>query len=108
MNKKEHIMNKNEQLSTFDRLMQNEDFKAKFAAGYQEFLLSELLIAIRENDQLSVRQLAKETNISPSVIQNIRSGKQKDMKISNFLQIAQACGYRLILEKGEERISLVL
>jgi hypothetical protein len=29
------------------------------------------------------------------------------MNISNFLQIVQSCGYRLILEKGEERISLV-
>ena len=41
-------------------------------------------------------------------IQDICSGKQKDLKISNFLQVAKACGYRLILEKGEERISLVL
>lgn len=106
--KKEHIMNKMDQLSTFDRLMQNPDFKAKFETGYQEFLLSELLIAIMENDHISVRQLAKTANISPSVIQNIRSGKQKDMKISNFLQIAQACGYHLILEKGEDRISLTL
>ncbi|MBD2628216.1 helix-turn-helix domain-containing protein [Trichormus variabilis] len=100
-------MKKIEQLSTFDRMMQNPDFKAKFEPGYQEFLLSELLISMMENDHISIAQLAEEVNISPAVIQDICSGQQKDMKISNFLQIVQSCGYRLILEKGEERISLV-
>lgn len=105
--KKEDIVKKIEQLSTLDRMMQSPDFKAKFAAGYQEFLLSELLISIMENDHISIAQLAEEVNISPAVIQDICSGQQKDMNISNFLQIVQSCGYRLILEKGEERISLV-
>ncbi|MGM3306730.1 helix-turn-helix domain-containing protein [Anabaena sp. WFMT] len=100
-------MKKIEQLSTLDRMMQNPDFKAKFEAGYQEFLLSELLISIMENDHISIAQLAEEVNISPAVIQDICSGQQKDMKISNFLQIVKSCGYRLILEKGEDRISLV-
>jgi predicted transcriptional regulator len=100
-------MSKFDNLSTFERMMQNPDFQAKFETGYQNFLLSELLIAMMENDDLSIRQLAKEVNISPSVIKDICSGKQKDMKISNFLQVVKACGYRLILEKGEERISLV-
>ena len=99
-------MKKINDLSTFDQMMENPDFKAKFDQGYQEFLLSELLISLMENDQKSVRQLAKEANISPSVIQDIRSGKQKDIKISNFLQVIKACGYKLILEKGENRISL--
>ncbi|MFM6036395.1 MAG: hypothetical protein ACKPHZ_19300 [Dolichospermum sp.] len=44
-------MQKNEQLSTFDRMMQNPDFKAKFTSGYEEFLLSELLISIMENGE---------------------------------------------------------
>lgn len=100
-------MKKIEELSTFDRMMQSPDFKAKLAAGYQEFLLSELLISIMENDHISIAQLAEEVNIPPAIIQDICSGQQKDMNISNFLQIVQSCGYRLILEKGEERISLV-
>ena len=99
-------MSKIDKLSTFERKMQNPDFKAKFETGYQNFLLSELLIAMIKNDHISIEQLAKEVNISPSVIQDICSGKQKDLKISNFLEVATACGYRLILEKGEERISL--
>ncbi len=100
-------MNKNNESSTFNKLMENPEFKAKLEEGYQEFLLSELLISLMENDQKSVRQLAKEAKISPSVIQDIRSGKQKDLKLTNLLQIVKACGYRLTLEKGEERIYLV-
>jgi hypothetical protein len=45
-----------------------------------------------------------EVGLSPTVIQNIRSGKQKDIKLENFKNIVKACGYDLVLEKGEERI----
>ncbi|MBC5797198.1 helix-turn-helix transcriptional regulator [Sphaerospermopsis sp. LEGE 00249] len=72
-------MKNNEQLSTFDRMMQNDDFQAKFASGYQEFLLSELLIYIMENNHISVEQLAQKVNLSPAVIQDICSGKQNDI-----------------------------
>ncbi len=99
-------MNKNKEKSTFDQMMENPDFKAKFEEGYGEFLLSELLIELMENDQKSVNQLAKEANISPSVIKDIRNGKQQDINISNFLKIINACGYNLILEKGENKILL--
>jgi hypothetical protein len=39
-------------------MMQNPDFKAKFAAGYQKFLLSELLISTMKNDH-TIAQLYK-------------------------------------------------
>jgi hypothetical protein len=96
-------MNKLDQISTFDSMMKNPDFQAKFETGYQEFLLSELLIAIVENDHRSVAQLAKSAQISRAIIEDVCNGKEKDMKMSNFLQIAQVCGYRLILEKGDKR-----
>ncbi len=106
--RKEDIMKKNEQLSTFDRMIQDDDFQAKFTSGYQEFLLSELLISIMKNDHVSVEQLAKEVNLSPTVIQDICSRKQNDINFSKFLQIVQSCGFCLVLEKGDERISVGL
>lgn len=93
-------------LSTYDRLMQNPVFAEKFNAGYTQFLLSELLLAMMEEDTVSVRALAKEVGLSPTAIQNMRSGKQKDVKMINFLHIAKACGYDVILEKGKQRIPL--
>lgn len=51
---------------------------------------------IMDGDDVSIRNLAKEANISKSVIQNLRSGKQNDIKVSN-LTIA-AFGLYLVCE----------
>src|SRR3990167_10560063 len=86
--------------------MKNAKFKKAFDKSYKEFLLSELLIALMEKDEISVRNLAKEVGLSPTVIQKIRSGKQEDLKISNFVSIVQFCGYKVILEKDDERFEI--
>lgn len=93
-------------MSTFEREMKNAKFKKAFDKSYKEFLLSELLIAIMEKDDKSVRKLAKETGVSPTIIQNIRSGKQENLKVSNFVSIAHACGYKVILEKNDDRFEI--
>lgn len=97
-------MAKTKVLSTFEREMKNAKFKKVFDKSYKEFLLSELLIAIMENDEISVRDLAKEVSLSPTIIQKIRSGKQDDLKVSNFVSIVNTFGYKVILEKDNERI----
>ncbi|HTM64233.1 MAG TPA: hypothetical protein VL360_07000 [Gammaproteobacteria bacterium] len=93
-------------ISTFEREMKNAKFKKAFDKSYKEFLLSELLIAIMDEDDKSVRNLARETGISPTIIQNIRSGKQENLKVSNFVSIAHACGYKVILEKNDDRFEI--
>jgi len=70
------------QPSTFEREMQDPAFKTLFKKAYQEFLLSEFILALMEKDKKSVRQLADEVDIS------------------------HAFGYHLVLEKGNERIPL--
>jgi hypothetical protein len=91
-------------LTTFDKWMRNSKIKKAFKDGYDNFVLSELIKALMENDHKSVRGLAKKAGLSSTVIQDIRSGKQKDMKVKNFLHVIQACGYELVLENGKERI----
>ena len=95
-----------ELLSTFEREMLDPDFKEQFDKEYNEFLLSETIKELMESGHKSVRKLAKESGLSPTVIQNIRSGLQEDMKLSNFLTISHACGYHLVLEKDDKRIPL--
>lgn len=97
---------KNKPISTFDREMQNPELKEQFEKEYREFVLSELLIALMEEDNVSVRKLAKAAGLSPSLIQRMRSGEQKDVKVSNFISIAKELGYQLVLEKGKTRIPL--
>ena len=93
-------------ISTFEREMKNASFRKKFEKEYKEFLLSEIIIALMENDNKTVRKLAEEVGLSPTVIQKLRSGKQDDVKLKNFLNISHACGYSVILEKDQDRISL--
>lgn len=92
--------------STFDRMMEDKDFKKEFDKEYQDLLISELVLALMNDEKISVRKLAKEAGISPSVVQDIRSGKQKDIKLSNFKNIVNACGYNIVLENGHNHIVL--
>ncbi len=93
-------------LSTFEREMKNPKFKKTFEKSYKEFLLSELLIAMMEEDDHSVRSLAKDIGLSPTIIQNIRSGKQEDLMVSNFVSLVHTCGYKVFLEKDDRRIEI--
>ena len=93
-------------LSTFEKEMQDPIFREQFEEEYTEFLLSETVRALMESEHKSVRKLAKASGLSPTVIQNIRSGTQEDIKLSNFINISHACGYKLILEKDSKRIAL--
>ncbi len=93
-------------VSTFERKMKNAKFKKAYEKSYKELLFSELMIAIMEEDDKSVRKLAKEASLSPSVIQDIRVGKQRDIKVINFIHLVHALGYEIILKRGRERFVL--
>ena len=93
-------------LSTFEREMQDDKFRKSFEKGYRKFSLSEVLMGLMEESHKTVRGLAHEVGLSPTVIQKVRSGEQEDLKVSNLLSIATACGYHLCLEKGRKRIEL--
>lgn len=71
-------------MTTFDRLMQNPKFKAEFEKGYNEFLISEFMIEKMYEENISVRELAKEAKVSPTAIQNLRSGNAEAVK-SNYI-----------------------
>lgn len=94
------------QMSTLERKLQNPEFREVFEKEYEEFAFSELLLAMMEEDEVSVRELAKMAGISPSIVQKLRTGEQKDLKMSNFMNIAKQFGYTVILEKGENRIPI--
>jgi len=93
-------------VSTFEREMQDDKFRESFKQGYREFVLSEVLLSLMEESHKTVRGLAHEAGLSPTIIQKVRSGEQRDLKVSSLLTIAAACGYHLCLEKGKKRIEL--
>ena len=92
--------------SVFDQWKDHPDFKKDYDKEFREFAVSELLFALMEEDSQSVRRLAELAGVAPATIQNLRSGKKKDVKLSNFVSIVEACGYGLEIVKGNKRISL--
>src|SRR5258708_16284264 len=92
--------------STVARWMHKPGFKAAVVKEYKELMLSELVLAIMAEDAKSVRALANELGVSKTVIQNLRSGEQSDMKLSNFVKLTHPYGYHLVLEKEGQRIPL--
>ena len=82
-------------MTTFDRLMQNSKFKAEFEKGYNEFLISEFMIEKMEEENISVRELAKQAKVSPTTIQNLRSGNAETVKFKTLSSIMKRFGYVL-------------
>ncbi len=86
---------------TFDKFLKDPEFKKDYDKEFKELALSELLHALMENDGKSVRKLAELAGISPTTIQNVKSGKSDDIKLSNFLSIVKACGYEMRIVKED-------
>jgi DNA-binding Xre family transcriptional regulator len=95
------------QTNTFEREMQDAKFKVAFDREYQEFALQELLASMSEDDEKSVRALAKAAGLHPNAVQNLRSGKTTDIKFTSFLKIARAHGFELELVKGKVHIPVM-
>ncbi len=86
-------------LSTFERIMTDKKRKAAFESGYEEFLISELLIEAMKAEKKSVRSLSKETGVSSTMIQNLRSGKSKNVSLRTLSPLLKALHYSIRFEK---------
>jgi hypothetical protein len=71
--------------------------KKKFDEEYKDFLLSELILAAMEQDDISVRKLAKLAGVSPTVIQAMRSGAKKDFSMHSFFKVLKGLGCKKIM-----------
>ena len=91
--------------STSDRFVESlrPRERKKFFEEYQELLLSELLLATMEKDEISVRKLAKLAKVSPTIVQAMGSGTKKDFSMTSFFKILRGLGCkRFIVElKGQ-------
>ena len=92
-------MENEKELSTFEKEMKDPHFKSEFEKEYQEFLISEFLIEAMDEEHISVRNLAKETGVSASMIQKLRSGKNTNISINKLVSLISALHYRIKIEK---------
>ena len=81
--------------STFDRMMENPEWKNGFEKGYEEFLISEFMCEKMEQADISVRELAAKAGVSPTTIQHLRTGKAENVKVKTLLSVLHELGYSL-------------
>lgn len=90
----------------FEQEMKNKKFKDSFEKGYKEFLLSELLISLMENDSVSIRELAKELNVSTTTIQKFRNGKEH-VSLTTFLKLKEYFGLKVKILRGNKTLATI-
>lgn len=96
--------------TTYDKFFKtlNKQQKKSFEDDYKDLLLSEMLIAAMEYDNISVRKLAEAAGVSPTIIQGIRSGTRKNITMQNFLKILKVLDCSLVIERKGKRLPLNL
>ena len=87
--------------STFDKYIKNDiKQKKKFDKEYNNFLLSEFILEKMEEENISVRELARKAEVSPTIIQKLRNNKTADIiNYQTFLSVVNSLGYRVNIER---------
>ena len=97
----ENIMKKKKRiLSTFEKEMQDPEWKKEFEKGYESFLLSEFLHEVMEENNMSVRKLSKESGVSTTFIQNLRSEKSENISLKKLIDLLSVLNYHIKFEKN--------
>ncbi|MBS1987535.1 XRE family transcriptional regulator [Candidatus Dependentiae bacterium] len=101
---------KNNEKTTFEEFMdaKTPNQKKDYADGYRNFLLSELILAAMEEDHVSVRKLAKIADVSPTIVQDMKSGNKVSFNTKSLFKILTVLGYDILLERNGTTTSLGL
>lgn len=82
--------------------------RRKYEEGYRDFLLSEMILAAMEEDDISVRKLAKIAGVSPTIVQDMKSGSKTSFNTNSLFKVLQGLGYDVLLERNGTVTSLGL
>ncbi len=86
--------------TTFDKFINNDpNEREKFDREYADFLLSEFVLEKMEQENITVRALAKKAGVSPTIIQKIRSKNAEKINYRTFSSVLNSLGYRISIEK---------
>ena len=87
-------------MTTFEQFFKdNPDQKEIYDKEYNDFLLSEFMLEQMEAQHISVRELAKKADVSPTVIQKLRSKDAQKVNLTTFTSVLKSLGYQIKLEK---------
>jgi transcriptional regulator with XRE-family HTH domain len=86
--------------TTFERFITNDPKEKEFFdKEYNDFLLSEFVLQKMEEDNISIRALAKKAGVSPTIIQKMRSKNSEKITYRTFSNVLNTLGYKISIEK---------
>lgn len=93
--------------SSYDELIEKLSPREleEFERDYENLLIPELILAAMHKDGITVRRLAKEAGVSPTIIQGIRSGTRR-ISAASLIKIFNGLGYTLQAQRDGEVIAL--
>lgn len=83
--------------STYEKFIEDPKQKKLLEKEYKALLVSELLLAVMEEDHLSVRKLAEAAGVSPTIIQGLRTGKKTNITLETLSKILDVIGYQIVI-----------
>ena len=83
--------------STYEEFIADKKQKKLLDTEYENLLISEILLAAMEKDQMSVRKLARAAGVSPTIIQGLKSGNKTNITVDTLSRILDTIGYQIIL-----------
>ncbi len=94
--------------STYDEFVSslNTQQKKAFKREYKNLLIDEMIIALMELDGVSVRKLAEAAELSPTIIQGVKSGLRKNVTAISLLKILNGLGCKVIVEKNGKQFPI--
>ncbi len=94
---------KKKKLSTYEEMILNPKVKKDLDTGYKELVISELVLALMQEDNVSVRMLAKEAGLSPTTIQELKT-KNKLPNMKTFFKIMNHFNLKVSIQKENGQV----
>lgn len=93
--------------TTYDKFLEKLSPKdiQEFEQDYESLLICELILAVMHEDGITVRKLAKEAGLSPTIIQGVRSGTRR-ISAQSLLKIFKGLGYDVFAKRDNHIIQL--
>jgi transcriptional regulator with XRE-family HTH domain len=86
--------------TTFDKFINKDPQEREiFEKEYNDFLISEFVLQKMEEENISIRTLAKNAGVSPTVIQKMRSKNSEKITYRTFSNVLNTLGYKISIEK---------
>lgn len=87
-------------MTTFEQFFnENPDQKAIYEKEYNDFLLSEFIVEKMKEEKISIRELARRADVSPTIIQKLRSEDARKVSLTTLTSVLKCLGYQIKLER---------